>query len=263
MLALFCLIGAVWLFHIYGRTLPTAAVLAVWAGFTAMLTTALLRRARVRRAAFLSAYLTSTSPIAGHLRGGFLMTARAALLGAVLAALLAIALLRRDEPATWLALLCSVPAVVAVHAIVTRVLARHVSRVYLPELAWRITLAAVGAALIAAYAAIAFRSAYPALEGVSLERAVWHLVDQEHARSTSTQVLLQMAAAKDALRLWLAQQLMPVPGSSLAQAFGWLLVFAEEAVFVWSYLLLCGAVLIRTRGAGSGAGPLDAPQGGT
>ena len=37
---------------------------------------------------------------------------------------------------------------------------------------------------------------------------------------------------------------MPAPGTSLAQALGWLLVLAEEALFVWSYLLTCNGVLI-------------------
>jgi hypothetical protein len=58
------------------------------------------------------------------------------------------------------------------------------------------------------------------------------------------QALLQAAAAKDALRLWLAQQLMPQPGASLAELLGWLLVIAEEGLFVWSYLLVCNGLLI-------------------
>ena len=251
MLALFALTGAVWLFHIYGRTLPTAAVAVVWALLAALLGAALLGRARIRRAAFLAAYVRAGSPLERRLRGGWPMAALALLLGAVLALLLGIALLRRDAPVDWVVLLAAVPAVVLTRAVVSRALAPHASPAYLPELVRRIAIAAVGAAVVAALVALAFHRTYPELGSVSLEQAVWHLVDQEHARSAPVQVLLQMAAAKDGLRLWLAQQLMPQPGTSLAQAAGWLVVLAEEALFVWSYLLLCSAVLMATNRRGT------------
>jgi hypothetical protein len=251
MLALFGLTGAVWLFHIYGRTLPTAAVAVVWALLAALLCAALFRRARIRRAAFLTAYVHAGSPLERRLRGGWPMAARALLLGAVLALLLGIALLRRDATMDWVVLLAAVPVVVLTQTLATHALAPHASRAYLPELARRITIAAVGIAVFAALVALAFHRVYPELGGVSLEQAVWHLVDQEHARSAPVQVLLQMAAAKDALRLWLAQQLMPEPGTSLAQGAGWLIVLAEEALFVWSYLVMCSAVLMATNRRGT------------
>jgi hypothetical protein len=254
MLALFALTAAVWIFHIYGRTLPTAAVAAVWAALAALLTAALLHRARIRRAAFLQAYVHAGSPLERQLRGGWLMAARAALLGALLSLLLGIALLRRDAAADWLILLAAVPCVVMTHALVTRALAPHASPRYLPELAWRVTLAAVGTLLVAGLVVLAFYRAYPDVGGVSLERAVWHLVDQERSRSAAAQVLLQMAAAKDALRLWLGQQLMPQPGTSLVQALGWLTLLAEEALFVWSHLLLCSAVLMGMNATGTKQG---------
>jgi hypothetical protein len=244
LLALFALTAAVWLFHIYGRTLPTAAVAAIWVVLTALVSAALLRRARIRRAAFLHAYVHSGSPLERRLRGGWLMAARALLIGAALALLLGVALLRRDATTDWLILLAAVPVLVTTHTLATRLLEPHVSRRYLPELAWRVTLAAAGALIVAALVVLAFYRAYPELGGVSLERAVWHLVDQERARSGAAQVLLQMAAAKDALRLWLGQQLMPQPGTSFVQALGWLTLLAEEALFVWSYLLVCSAVLM-------------------
>ena len=37
---------------------------------------------------------------------------------------------------------------------------------------------------------------------------------------------------------------MPEPGLSARQALGWVIVLAEEAVFVWSYLLFLCPVLI-------------------
>jgi len=246
MLALFALTAAVWLVHVYGRLLPTAALAAVWAVIAILIAAALFRRARIRRAVFLAAYFHGESRLGRRLRGGWLMAARQALLAAVLALLLAVALIRLDEREAWAVLVGSVPILVLMHGLLRRALAPHASPAYLPELAWRVTLTAAGTLMLAALVLLAFHRPYPELGAVSLDRAVWHLVGQERARSEWAQNLLQMAAAKDALRLWLAQQLMPQPGTSLAQALGWLIVLAEEAVFVWSYLLLCSAVLIGT-----------------
>src|SRR5690606_24875439 len=125
-----------------------------------------------------------------------------------------------------------------------RMLAAHTNDAYLPELAWRCTAAVVGTAMVGALLALAFHPVYPELGGATLEQAVWHMVDRERARSGAAETLLQLAAAKDGLRLWLAQQLMPQPGASLGQALGWLAVLAEEVLFVWSYLLLCSGVLL-------------------
>ena len=244
MLALLALTASVWLFHVYGRLLPTSALAAVWALLTALIAAALFWRAKIRRAAFLAAYFHAESRLGRRLQGRWLMAARQAVLAAALALLLAVALIRLDEREAWVVLVGSVPVIVLVHALLRQALVPHASRAYLPELAWRLTLAAAGALMLAALVLLAFHRAYPELGPVSLDRAVWHLADQERARSDWAQNLLQMAAAKDGLRLWLAQQLMPQPGTSLAQALGWLIVLAEEAVFVWSYLLLCSAVLI-------------------
>ena len=46
----------------------------------------------------------------------------------------------------------------------------------------------------------------------------------------------------------MAQQLMPAPGRSLAQLAGWLVVVAEQALFVWSYLLMCNGIVIAMSG---------------
>jgi hypothetical protein len=250
MLALLALTGAVWLVHLYGRRWSTAVIVLVWAALTGLTAFALLRRARIRRAAFLAAYVHTGSPLARLFRGGWLMAARMFVIGAGLALLLGIALLRL-EPAEWLVLLGAVPLVVLAHTAATHALAPHTSSVFLAELVWRITIPAAGSVLVAALVALNFHRAYPALGGVSLEQAVWHFVDAEHARSAAVEVLLQLAAAIDGLRLWLAQQLMPAPGSSLAQAFGWLLLLAEQCLFVWSYLLPCSAVLMATSAMGT------------
>jgi hypothetical protein len=244
MLCLLALTAALWLFHIYGRILPTAALAVVWLAMTAAIAAALFWRSRIRRRAFLAAYMAPASPLQRWLRGGWLLGLRQLLLGSVLALILAVALVRLSGAGIWIVLIGTAPALVLVEMLLRRFLATHVSRSYLPELSWRLSLPVVGTVMIVLLVMLAVHQAHPNFSGISLERAVWHLVDQEQARSHATHTLLQMAAAKDALQLWLAQQLMPQPGASLMQLLGWLLVLAEEALFVWSYLLMCNAVLI-------------------
>ena len=248
--ALFVLLAAtaaLWLLNVFGRTLPTAVLALAWAVLAIGIGVALFRRARVRRAAFLSAYVRGGSALQGRLRGGWPMAVRSLLLAAVVAGFLLIAVLRLDDRGGWLVLVASVPLLVLTYRLLLRALAPHSSGVYLPELAWRATAALVGTAMVAALVLLAYYRPYPALGEASLEQAVWHLVDAERARSAPAEALLQAAAAKDALRLWLAQQLMPSPGTSLAQGAGWLIVLAEEALFVWSYLLLCSGALLGSR----------------
>jgi hypothetical protein len=157
---------------------------------------------------------------------------------------LMIALIRLRDPDVWIVLLAAGLALVASQALLRYLLRPHASPLYLPALSWRVSVVLIAALMLAVLTAMALHQAYPAFAGVSLERAVWHLADQEQARGATTHMLLQMAAAKDGLRLWLGQQLMPVPGMSLLQLFGWLLVLVDEALFVWSYLLLCQSLLI-------------------
>jgi len=244
---LLCLLGAAalaWVYYVYARVLPTPALLLAWGVFTALIATALFHRARIRRRAFLAVYVAEASPLQRWLRGGVVLALRPVLLGALLALLLMVALARIAEPRTWLALIAAGPVLVLLRAWWFRRLAGHAGPLYLPILSWRAAALPVGAALTVLLVWLAFHQAYPDFAGVSLERAVWHLVDQEQARSDPAQVLLQAAAAKDGLRLWLAQQLMPAPAASLLQLLGWLLVLAEEVLFVWSYLLLSHGLLI-------------------
>ncbi|HUG26610.1 hypothetical protein [Piscinibacter sp.] len=248
-----CLLGAAalaWGYYAYSRILPTPALVAAWGLFAALIATALLRRARIRRRAFLAVYVAVASPLQRWLRGGVLLALRPLLLAAVLALLLMVALARLDDHRVWLALIAAGPVLVLVRAWLLGRLANHAGPLYLPILSWRLAALLVGGGLTVLLVWLAFHQAYPEFAGVSLERAVWHLVDQELARSGPAQVLLQTAAAKDGLRLWLAQQLMPAPAISLVHLLGWLLVLAEEVLFVWSYLLLCHGLLI-------GAGTVD------
>jgi hypothetical protein len=236
-------IAFAWAFHLFARTLPTAGLAVVWGVFTLAIAAGLFWRARIRRRAFLRAYVIPASPLARWLRGGWLLALRQLLLAGMLALLLAVALIRTPPP-VWLVLLAGVPVLALMQALVRRALNDHVNAGYLPELSWRICIFVVGIAMFAAVTALAVHRSYPDFSMVTLERAVWHLADQETARSDAALTLLQMAAAKDGARLWLAQQLMPAPGVSLVQLAGWLVVVAEQALFVWSYLLMCNGILI-------------------
>jgi hypothetical protein len=255
MLAVLVFAAAAWLLHVFGRVMPLPAALAAWSALAAATAFGLARRARIRRAAFVQAYVHAGSPLARWLRGRWLIPMRAALLGAALALFLAVALVRLDASAAWAVLVVGAAATALVFGALERWLAPHASSVYLPELAWRGTMAVVGGLMFLALVWLGFLRAHPDLAGAGLESAVWHFVEQEGARSAELEVLLQLAAAKDALRLWLAQQLMPQPGASLAEALGWVVVLAEEALFVWSYLLYLSPVLVGSRAYDDVYGP--------
>lgn len=244
LLWLLALNTALWLLHRYGRVLPDVALAAVGLPLATLLGFGLFWRRRVRRRAFLTAYVSPASPLARWLRGGWLLAASQSVAAALLTLILMMALIRLRDPGVWIVLLAAGLALVLVQSLLRHGLRNHASPLYLPALSWRLSVVLIAVLMLATLTAMALQQAYPAFAGVSLERAVWHLADQEQARSATAQMLLQMAAAKDGLRLWLAQQLMPVPGMSLLQLFGWLLVLVDEALFVWSYLILCQSLLI-------------------
>ena len=244
MLVLLALLAALWLLHLYVRVLPTAALGPAWAALALVVAVGLWRSSRVRRRAVLAVYLHPDSPWQRRLRGGLLMAAKAAGLGALLALVLLLGLARAAGPATWILLIASVPALVGLRTWLVRRMAPHAGAGYLPLASWRVAAWSVGSVLLIALVLLSLFQAQPDFSGVSLERAVWHLVEQENARSPAAETLLQVVAAKDGLRLWLAQQLMPAPAASLAQLLGWMLVLATEALFVWSYLRAGHGVLV-------------------
>jgi hypothetical protein len=247
-LSLLAAVAGLWFLHVNGRVIPTSMLAVVWLVLTVIIAGGLFWRSRLRRRALLSVYVLPGSPLFRWLRGGWLMALRQLLLGALLALVLSVALVRTSTPWVWSALIASVPVLVLVRAGAERLLARHASPAYLPELGWRLAVAITGTLLLVVVIGLALYREYPYLADVSLERAVWHLVDRELARSAPFEVLLQMAAAKDGVRLWLAQQLLPGVGSMLLRLAGWIIVLAEEALFVWSYLLMCNGIVIGVNG---------------
>lgn len=241
-----CLLGALalaWGFHVYARVLPTGMLVASWGVFALLIATGAFHRARLRRRAFLAVYIAGDSPLQGWLRGGVLMGLGAVVTGSVLALALMVGLARSTDPWQWMALVAGVPLLVALRAALMHRMARHAHPVFLPLLSWRVAALASGAVLVAAFVWLAYYQVYPAFAGVSLERAVWHMVDQEQVRSAPWRGLLEAMAAVDGLRHWLAQQLLPAPGTSFLHFVGWLLLLAEQSLFVWSYLLMGYGVL--------------------
>lgn len=244
MLALLALAAGAWLVHVFGRVLPTWGAGLVVVGLAAPISLGVARRGRLRCAAFRAVYVRPDSALGRRLGGGALIHVRAAVLGGILALVLFSALVRLADATAWAVLVVGAPAAACVFALWRNALQRAVTALYLPEIAWRLTIAVVGLAMAAVLVWAAFHRPYPDMSGVTLERAVWHFIDQERARSAAVQILLQLAGVKDGLKLWIAQQLMPQPGLSAGQAVGWLVVLAEEAVFVWSYLsFLCPVVI--------------------
>lgn len=248
-----------WLVHVFGRVLPDALAVGVWAGLAMPITWGLFTRRRLRRAAFVDAHIARASPLSRWLRRPWLMALISVLIGGLLALFLAAALVRLDAVESWIVLAAGAPAAVLTFQLAERRLARHVSAAYLPLAAWWTSVRLVGGIMLVSLVALAFHAPYPELGDVDLARAVWHFVDGEHARSGGVLLLLQLAAAEEGVRLWLAQQLMPRPGGSVLEALGWLAVLAEETVFVWSYLLYLSPIMMGASANGRYGIPRSSP----
>src|SRR5690606_3258348 len=182
-LALLALAASAWLVHVFGRVLPTWAAALVWLGLAVPITIGRARCGRLRCAGFRQLYLAPDGTLARRFGGGALIYARAALIGGVLGLVLYAALVRLEDTRAWVTLVAGAPATAFAFALWRRALASQLAARYLPEIAWRLTLLVVGAGLAAALVALAFHRPYPDLGDVGLERAVWHFVDQERARS--------------------------------------------------------------------------------
>lgn len=244
MVILVALVAGLWLLHLYARVLPTAAILVVWGLLGLGLARALFLRAQLRRRGWLAVYLRPEGSLSTLLRGGALMAVVQTVLGSGLALLFLVAVMRSADPLIWMSLLALAMLLPPASVLLQARLRVQASDLYLGELAWRTASAVLGAMLLALLTWHAFGRTYPDFGAATLDQAVWHMVGLQQARSGVALTALQMAAAGDGLRLWLGQQLLPTPGTSFWQALGWVLLLAQEAVFVWSYLLLCRVVVM-------------------
>lgn len=244
MLILVALVAGLWVLHLYARVLPTAALLGVWGLLGLGLARALFLRARLRRQGWLAVYLRPQGALSRFLRGGALMALVQTILGTGLALLFLIAVMRSADPLIWMSLLGLALLLPLVSALLRSRLRAQANDLYLDDVAWRTASAVLGAMLLVLLTWHAFGRTYPDFADATLDQAVWHMAGLQQARSEMGLVVLQLAAAGDGLRLWLGQQLLPAPGTSFWQALGWVLLLAQEAVFVWSYLLLCRVVVM-------------------
>jgi len=249
------------LLNILGRSSPTWVLVMAWLLISLIMLAGLWVRALSRRQAFLTAYMHQASPWRARLRGGPVLALRLWLVAALLALVLLVAIVRLQQDLLWWLLAASLPVLIGLQALVGRLLRRHVSAVFLPELSWRVTMALQFVMLFCAMAWLALYGQYPEFAEVTLRQALWHEMSRERALSAPLEGLLQLAAAKDALALWLGQQLLPAVGSPLLRMAGWLLLLAAEGLFVWSYLVFAAGVAAlpgwRRRQAALRAGSLD------
>ena len=243
MLGLAALTAGLWLVYLYGRVLSSPALILVWIVTSACLGLGLWQRAKTRRRVWLAAYLEPESGAFWFLRGGLLMALGQGAIAIVMALYLLLAVMGLESHWQWLALLCSALALPLVAAVIARLLRAQVVPGLRMELSLRLALNLLAGVLLLYLVWQAFGAQYPDFRGASLEQAVWHAVSSEQARSPLLLTLLEMAAAIDGLNAWLAQRLLPTPGSSVWQAVAWCIVLAQEALFVWSYLLLCRGAL--------------------
>jgi len=237
------LVTLLWLLFLYARVWTTPVALGLWLLLTALVARGLFLRARLRRRAWLQMYLHPDSALVPRLGGGALLLALQLVLAAVLALLLMV-MMARGDPRMWIWLIGSALLLPMLARLLGRLLAAHANPVWREELAWRVAAVIAGTALLLVFTVQAYMQSYPDFTAVTLEQAVWHLVDQEQARSEATLAVLQAAAAAEGVRLWLAQQLLPTPAGSLWQALVWVLLLAQEALFVWSYLLACRGIVL-------------------
>ncbi|WP_111655962.1 hypothetical protein [Isoalcanivorax indicus] len=233
--------------HLAGRQWSHGALVLAWLLLAAVMQAGLWRRALSRRQAFLAAYLHADSRWRWRLRGGLLLWLRQALQALLLALVLGVAVVRTQQEVLWWLLAATLPAIVVVQAVCERLLARHAAPRYLPELAMRVTLAALFLLLFAVVTLLALHAPYPDYGEVGLRQALWHAMQAQQAHSPWLEALLQGAAAKDALVNWLGQQHLPGSGSPMLRIGGWLVLLAANGLFVWSYLVACAGALTLAR----------------
>lgn len=243
MLGLVALTAALWLVYLYGRVLSSTVLILIWVTTSALLGLGLWQRAKTRRRVWLAAYLRPDSGAFKLLRGGVLMALGQVAVAIVMGLYLLLAILRLDTAWQWQGLLCAALALPVLAALLARLLRAQVVPGLCEELGLRFALNLLAGALLLYLIWQALNIQYPDFRDASLEQAVWFAVSNEQARSSMLLTLLEMGLAVDGLQAWLAQHLLPTPGTSFWQAAAWCIVLAREALFVWSYLLLCRGAL--------------------
>lgn len=228
----------------FGAALPDLAVAAVVLGMALPMAAGIWLRAIVRRRILLAGALRGDSPWYWWLRGGSALAVFALFTAVPLAVILFVAAVRPSGSQLLIALVLNLPVLVLLRQFWSRWLAAHAVPRFHPVIALRAALAVNFVLLFLGLAVAAVFQSYPDLGALSLHEAMLAEAGRQQAESGLLQALMQLAAAKDALAWWLGQQLLPgamQPGLQLAT---WTVLLATNALVVWSYLLLCAAVLV-------------------
>jgi hypothetical protein len=227
----------------FGSTLSDPAVLAVVVGAAGLMTVGMWLRAVVGRRIFLAGALRGESPWYRWLRGGVGLAVVSLLAALPLAAILLVAVVRPTGPHLLIGLVVNVPVLVLLRLFWARRLAGHAVPRFQPVLALRLALAVNFLLLFLVFAIAAVFQSYPDFAAMTLTEAMLSEAGRQQAESGLLQGLMQLAAAKDALSWWFGQQMLPGamrPGLQLA---AWAVLLATNALVIWSYLMVCSALL--------------------
>lgn len=228
----------------FATVLGDAPLLGIWTTLALLLGYGNFVRLRMRRTAWLHAYVAEASPLRRWLRGG-LIRLLAALIGAsVLTAGLLLTSLQLQTLAERVALIAAMPLLVLGFALAMRQLAGHVGRRYLPEASARTTLVGNWILLTGALTLLALYRPGPDLAEVGPLAAMRYQGALVHAESGLLALGLEYLANFTGLRLWLGQHVTAqVSNPVLALAF-WLLIVAEAGFTAWVWLRCCLAVIL-------------------
>jgi hypothetical protein len=221
---------------------------AIVAALALLMATGLWMRALVRRRLFLAGALRQESFWHRRLRGGFGLALAALVLALPLAVMLLVAAVRPSSGYFLFALVVNIPVFGLLWQAGFRLLNGHAVARFHPVLAMRAAVRVNFWLLFGALAITALFESYPDFAGLTLAQAMLSEAGRQDAHSPLLAGLLQIAAAKDALAWWLGQQLLPgIPGSTLMEGVlvlgAWALLLATDALAVWSYMIVCSAVL--------------------
>ena len=235
----FLLILAGW----FGSMLSDHAVVAAVVGAAALMTVGMWLRAVVGRRIFLAGALRGESPWYRWLRGGAGLALVSLLVAIPLAAILLVAVVRPTGPHLLIGLVLNVPVLVLLRQFWARRLAAHAVPRFQPVLALRLALAVNFLLLFLVLGVAALFQSYPDFGALTLTEAMLSEAGRQQAESGLMLGLMQLAAAKDALSWWLGQQMLPGAVRPGLQVAAWAVLLATNAMVIWSYLLMCSALL--------------------
>lgn len=232
-----------WLWQMLARVLPNAGLIASLVVFVGLIAVGLWYRVKTRRRVWLNAYFLPGSPLHRLLQGGLWMGLVQGVTAVVLGLVLAAALLRSHSLWVWVSFLLAALLLPLLALGISKRLEAHAPTIYRDALSLRLSALFLGVLLWGGLIYQSYHASYPDFRCASLDQAIWYMMSTQQARSEFLLGVLELSSAAEAIRLWFAQRVLPAPITSLWQGLAWCLVLAQEALFVWSYLLLCSGAL--------------------